>query len=142
MRSRNRRTLILAAILSLSACIPGADHSGEPAQPAATIALATPVASSPAAGICAEHEGNLVSVTIHPDIPDPRCSYVRSDQRLRVINQRGETLTVSLAGLATQIAPGDEHIFEQPFGSLLMPGVHRFDVSPCCGAELILPASP
>jgi hypothetical protein len=141
MRLQKQRTLILTTMLFLSACLPTAEQLSETASTAPTAALATPVADSPAAGICAEHEGELVSVTIRPDIPDPRCSYVRPDQLLRVVNQREEILTVSLAGLETEIAPGDEHVFEQPFGSLLMPGVHRFDVSPCCGAELILNAN-
>ncbi len=55
---------------------------------------------------------------------------------------RDERLLVSLARLETEIAPGDEHVFDEPFGALLMPGVHRFDVSPCCGAELILSVNP
>lgn len=125
---------LISTIVVLSACI----RKPAPVEPPTGSDLATPVAESPAAGICAEQEGDVVSVTINPDIPDPRCSIVRSDQFLRIVNMRGETIAVSLAGLSADIQPGGEHTFDQPFGSLLMPGVHRFAVSPCCGAELIL----
>ena len=129
-----RSTLITLLLLTgMSACI------RKPAQlPTASVERATPIADSPAAGICAEHEGSLVSVTIFPDIPDPRCSLVRPDQRLRVINMRSENIAVNLARLRAEIGPGEDYTFVEPFGVLLMPGVHRFDVSPCCGAELVL----
>lgn len=131
----------LVTLLLLCACLPGPVHDADPSVNTPAAGLATPVADSPAAGICVEHEGDLVSVTIYPDIPDPRCSYVSPDQHLRVINERGETLQVTLARLVVEIAPGEEHTFDEPFGALLLPGVHRFDVLPCCGAELILGAN-
>lgn len=130
-----RSALITLSLLTgMSACI------RRPVQlkPTASSERATPIADSPAAGICAEHEGSLVSVTIYPDIPDPRCSLVRADQHLRVINMRSERIEVNLARLQTEIAPGEDCIFVEPFAALLMPGVHRFDVSPCCGAEIVL----
>lgn len=140
MKTLIRCTLTSLILLTgLSACV----RLPARAEPATSHELATPIADSPAAGICAEHEGSLVSVTINPDIPDPRCSFVRPDQHLRVINMRGERVEVSLARLHAEVAPGEDYIFEEPFGALLMAGVHRFDVSPCCGAELVLrPDSP
>ena len=39
--------------------------------------LATPYAQEPAAGICASFEGEMVTVSLNPDIPDPRCAKVR-----------------------------------------------------------------
>jgi hypothetical protein len=134
--------MILSTALTVSACVAGQGQGTDTAVPTATIELATPVADSPAAGICAEHTGEFVSITINPDIPDPRCSFVRPEQYLRVVNMRGEMITVTFAQLEADIAPGEEHIFEESFGALLMPGVHRFDVLPCCGAELVLQANP
>ncbi len=111
-----------------------------PTERAATAhpSLATPVSDSPAAGICGGSEGPILTVTIYPDIPDPRCAIVRPDQQLRVVNRRAEVLQVSLAGLTASLEPEAEVLFEIPFGRLLAPGVHRIEVSPCCGAELWL----
>jgi len=143
-----RRVLLLAVAL-LCGCAPGIGTS----QPAASTAptpsatelvtdagesLATPVADSPAAGICGGSEQAIVTITIFPDIPDPRCALVRPDQQLRVVNQRAEVLQVSLAGQQASLEPGGEVLFEVPLGQLLAPGVHRIEVSPCCGAELWL----
>lgn len=100
--------------------------------------LWTPVADSPAAGTCGESQGEIVTMTIRPDIPDPRCLIVQSDQRLRVVNGRQETLAVSLGRLSASIEPGGEHTFEVPIGELLLPGVHVIGVSPCCGGEIWL----
>jgi hypothetical protein len=139
MKNITRSTLItLMLVMSLSACI----RSPAALAPTTSRELATPIADSPAAGFCAEHEGSLVSVTINPDMPDPRCSLVSPDQYLRVVNMRGEMIKVSFVGNDVDIEPGGEHTFDQPFGNLLMPGVHHFAVSPCCGAELVLRANP
>lgn len=100
--------------------------------------LATPIAHSPAAGICARFEGPTVTTTIHPDIPDPRCAFILAEQVLEVVNNRGETLQVKIGHLQAQLDPGQRHKFELPFGEYLAPGVHRIDVQPCCGAELVL----
>jgi hypothetical protein len=99
--------------------------------------LATPVADSPAAGICATFEGEWVTVTIHPDIPEPRCAVIKPEQMLEVVNDRGETLTVAIGQMQAELAPDESVRFEQPFGEYLLPGVHRLDVRPCCGAELV-----
>lgn len=104
--------------------------------------LATPVSDQPAAGICGGTEDRVLTVTIYPDIPDPRCAIVRPDQVLRVVSQRQETLQVSLAGLKTTLEPGGEYTFSIPFGELLAPGVHRLEVLPCCGSELWLQEGP
>lgn len=142
MRKLIQSILLTILALCLGSCFTRPKQEAEPPTSTSVAQLATPIAESPAAGICAEHEGSLVTVTIFPDIPDPRCSLVRPKQQLRVINMRSETLQVSFAGLEAEIAPGEEHVFEEPFGALLMPGVHRFDVSPCCGAELVLRPNP
>lgn len=110
-----------------------------PATPhAESFPLATPVAESPAAGICAAFEGIQVTITIYPDIPDPRCSIIKSEQMLEVVNARNETLLVSIGRMQAELAPGESHIFDLPFGEYLAQGVHRVEVQPCCGAELWL----
>jgi hypothetical protein len=100
--------------------------------------LATPAAMQPAAGICAEFEGDIVTMTINPDIPDPRCIDIRPEQKLAVVNHRSETLRVRIGSLETTILPEGQHLFDLPFGDYLAPGVHLLDVFPCCGGELVL----
>jgi len=99
---------------------------------------ASPVAQSPASGICGIWEGDMVTFTIYPDIPDPRCSQALPGQKLRVINQREEVIHASIGLFAADIEPGGEFIFEAPLGEYLMPGVHVVKISPCCSPELIL----
>jgi hypothetical protein len=106
--------------------------------PASSDSKATPYADSPAAGICAEFEGEVISMTINPGIPDPRCVIVNPNQRLRVVNKLESEITASLGSLTATIAPGSEYTFEKAFGELLMPGVHNLGVTPCCGGSLWL----
>lgn len=117
---------------------PSTSESGATSVPA----LATPIADSPAAGICGESEGEIVTMTINPDMPDPRCLKVRSEQRLRVVNQRDEALEITLGGAITSLQPGEETTFTLSFGELLLPGVHALQVSPCCGGEIVLSTAP
>lgn len=108
---------------------------------AQTQSLATPYAMQPAAGICASFEGEIVEVTLNTDMPDPRCSEVRPDQKLRVINKTQNKLEVSIGSFTASLEPGAETVFDTPFGEYLAPGVHQLMVSPCCGAEIWLEGS-
>jgi hypothetical protein len=101
-------------------------------------ALSTPYAQEPAAGICASFEGEVVTINLYPDIPDPRCSQVRADQILKVNNQTQVTLEVSIGSFIDNLAPGASITFDTQFGDYLAPGVHQLQVTPCCGAELWL----
>lgn len=82
----------IVLILGVSACksVIAGPTSETPlptmAPTAQTQTLATPYAMQPAAGICASFEGEIVEITLNADVPDPRCSEVRPDQKLRVIN--------------------------------------------------------
>ena len=99
---------------------------------------ATPYADSPAAGLCAEFEGEVVTMTINPDMPDPRCVIVKPDQRLRVVNNLESEIEVSLGNVSSSILQSDAYTFEKTFGELLLPGVHNLGVSPCCGGSIWL----
>jgi hypothetical protein len=80
----------------------------------------------------------MIVVTLNPDIPDPRCTKVRSDQKLTVINHTQNTLQISIGRFTASLEPGKESIIDTPFGEYLAPGVHQLQVSPCCGPELWL----
>jgi len=114
----------------------GADSAPNPPSP-----RATPVAESPAAGICGKFDGEVVTLTIYPDIPDPRCVEVTSEQKLKVVNRRGEPIQVAIGTFEADLAPDEEHIFDLPVGEYLMPGVHLLQVSPCCSPEVVLKAN-
>ncbi len=141
--------MVLGAILALGlAACQRATVALTNAAPTPTIAfttqpniLATPYAQDPAAGICASFEGEVVTITLDPDVPDPRCSKVRPDQKLSVINRTQKTLEVSIGSFTTSLKPGAETQFDTPFGEYLASGVHQLRVSPCCGAELWLEGS-
>jgi hypothetical protein len=102
-------------------------------------ALATPYAQQPAAGICAEFEGSLVSISLRPDVPDPRCVRVKPDQYLSIKNETDQRLQVSIAHIRSELDPGEEITFETPFGEYLASGVHQLTTSaPPGGPEIWL----
>jgi hypothetical protein len=165
MRIKSIATLLLLTGLSLSACVtptpaalpttaaPITVTATEPptasptlqaaALPSATsqpasLPLATPISAEPAAGICAEAEGETAVVEIFPDIPSPRCLKVTADQRLVVINRGDTDISLGLGSLAAVVRPGEEHTLDMPFGEYLAPGVHRLQAEPYSGPEVWL----
>jgi hypothetical protein len=141
---KTKVTFLLVLLLGLSGCAStGIEATAD--IPTPTIAsttqaypLATPYAQLPAAGICASFEGEMVVVSINPDVPDPRCAKVRADQKLTVVNRTENTLEVSIGTFKASLEPGAEATFDTPFGDYLAVGVHQLQVSPCCGSELWL----
>jgi hypothetical protein len=132
----------LTALLALISCSLLSSittfEQGTPISTEKPIQLATPVAMQPAAGICAEGQGEVVTMRVNPDIPDPRCLRVHSDQRLAVFNGLEAILEVSLGELKATIEPEGEHTFDRPLGQILLPGVHVLGTSSCCGGEIWL----
>ena len=109
--------------------------------PTPTYTLATPSAQQPAAGICASFDGEIVTIGLNNDVPDPRCAKIRPEQELTVINRTLSTLQVTIGPFSFSLLPGAEHTIEVPFGDYLEVGVHRMEVTPYFGAELWLEAS-
>ena len=107
------------------------------AETPASFPLATPVADSPAAGICPRVEALVVSVQILPGIPDPRCVHVRAEQQLSITNRTEGSIEVGLGPFHALLAPGQEFIITVPFEAYLAPGVHVINVTPCCGGEIV-----
>jgi hypothetical protein len=99
---------------------------------------ATPFSQSPAAGICGSMNGDLITVTIYPDIPNPRCVEARPEQRLKVVNQTSGPLHVAIGLFQADIEPDENYTFDKAVGEYLAPGVHLIQVSPCCSPELWL----
>jgi hypothetical protein len=131
--------LTLLAALSFLSCRIGFASPLPSAQPPTLI---PPVASEPAAGICGGPDSSdLAIVRVNVDVPDPRCLQVRPDQGLRVINHTDTEISVRLGPHQVLIQPGGEGDLPEPFGNYLAPGVHRLEVDPYGGPEIIvLPA--
>lgn len=114
-----------------------------------TTASATPTHSLvpadsvyPAAGVCAYATGTVVTVTMNPDVPMPRCLSLHPNQRLRVVNSSAlhgstpVTITVTWAGYAPRVLrPGESTTFEEPAGTYLAVGVHRVHTPPLYGGS-------
>lgn len=106
--------------------------------PSETPYRATPVAESPAAGICASVDNDVVEAQIYPDVPDPRCVKVRASQKLTLYNQTSGPIEFTLGQFNAHIEPGQAHTIDRPFGDYLAPGVHRVLALPYSGPELWL----
>ncbi len=134
----------MVIVVGLFACVPaGTVLTPEPKAPtieATTLPypLATPYAQEPAAGICASFDGDVVTITINADLPDPRCAKVRPDQTLKVVNNTVSPLTMSIGPFKSALLAANSYSIAVPFSEYLLPGVHHLEVLPCCGAELWL----
>ncbi len=118
-----------SAVPTLATAVP-------PATPEATLIPA--ISDAPAAGICAEAEGQWATVEIQPDVPSPRCLKVTAQQRLKAINRTEVAVRVELGPFALDLQPGAEGALEQPFGAFLAPGVHQVLAPPYSGPEVWL----
>lgn len=94
----------------------------------------------PASGVCGRTTGDVLTVKIEPDAPNPICASVTDQQSLRVVNstadygQRGHAVTVSwMPGRTFRLAAGQARSFPQHFGSYLARGVHDLKVTSASG---------
>jgi hypothetical protein len=121
---------LIGIVLLISGCQREAEIQAAPA---------TPYAQQPVAGICAEPpDGDVVEIAIYPDVPVPRCQIVLPNQHLRVINHTDSDVSLELGSFQQTINAGGETVVEAPFGSYLLPGVHRMAVGEIWGVELWL----
>lgn len=97
----------------------------------------TPFADGPVAGACASFPGLIVSISIQPDVPSPRCTKVTGDQRLRVINETDQVQKVSLGAFDVQLDPGKEATSQATFAEMLNPGDYLLSISGFAGSAEI-----
>jgi hypothetical protein len=107
-----------------------------PARSSPRASLVPPDATAPAASACDRATQQIVTITVDPDVPQPRCVSVSAQQELRVVNrsnavgQRGSTITVRWADFSARTVPvGATTLYTQPFGAYLEGGVHDLHVS-------------
>ena len=137
---------ILFKFVFLAACMPGLLGCTLPSVEVASglptaIPLASPVADSPAAGICADSPDSAVTVLLMPDMPTPRCARVLPDQHLQVINQSSAAWKIALGPFTATLGPGETYTLETKFRDFLAPGVHRLTVSAIPPSNSALPGS-
>ncbi len=96
----------------------------------------------PTAGSCDYASGAVVTVTMNPDVPMPRCVSLHPYQQLRVVNNSAElgsppvTITVTWADFAPRVLQaGESTTFAEPAGSYLAVGVHRVHTPPLYGGS-------
>lgn len=99
--------------------------------------LKPPDAEAPAAGICAESSGDVATITINPDVPDPRCLKVVATQRIKIVNGTEESIEIELGRFDASLEPGEEELFDAPVGDYLAPGVHVLSASIPSGSAAI-----
>jgi hypothetical protein len=79
-----------------------------------------------AAGICAEFPGDIVTVSINPDVPDPRCVKVEGHQRLKVINNSDRRQGVTIGTYSFSLESNEDHMIDLDVSSYLQqaePGI-------------------
>jgi hypothetical protein len=136
-----KNTLLLTCLVLLSsACnFPSPDQTS-PSQPASDspVLLATPHALQPAAGICGRVDDQTVEIFLEAGMPNPRCIQMLPEQFLTVTNRTGGLVTIRLAQEQAELQPEESYTFSRPLGEMLAPGVHRLQVDPCCGGEIMM----
>jgi hypothetical protein len=124
-------TLAILSVLTALSCdgddgdesAPTATPSGSTTAPTATLVPAD--SEGPAAGACdPQPDSDVVTFTLQPDIPSPRCAQVTADQHLSLTNGTGQSVTVTYAGRTLTIADGATEEINEPFGTYLALGVH------------------
>jgi len=94
----------------------------------------------PAASVCIEPSTNdTVEVTIHEDIPEPRCQQIKSGQLLKINNATEENISLWFGKekTATYSLPiGESLLITKEIHKILAPGVHVLHGSPYQGSEI------
>jgi Tfp pilus assembly protein PilE len=101
----------------------------KPSPVAGGITKAPADSQTTASGVCYPASSSLVSITINPDVADPRCVKVTSTQTLSVTNSTKQEITVSIGGKSLTLPAGATQSISDSFGSYLEPGVHNVHAS-------------
>ena len=84
--------------------------------------------------------GSFVSLSVSPDMPDPRCVKVTPGQVLSVTNRTDSPLMLKLAWYDFQLDVDETVDLNVPLGAYLTPGVHRLELDHGSGPEIWLVA--
>jgi hypothetical protein len=135
MKSTMSAALAFVSGFALSSCTVAVSvaPTQSPFVPVGSVApihsLAAPDAFQPAAGICGAPSGDIATVTLNLDTPDPRCLKVLATQRLRLVNATPSSVTFTFDGSDYELEPGAEQTIDKRFGAIWQPGVHFLHTS-------------
>ena len=97
--------------------------------PTGKVSLIPADQKTPAASSCNSIQGNIVSVKLNIDVPNPRCVVISATQMLTLVNGSGQTISLNYGSYNSQIPAGSSYTFPLAAGSFLAPGVHRIKTS-------------
>jgi hypothetical protein len=128
---------LVVTIAFLGALAAGCGKSGDTSADSttttstSTTAVTTPHAlipadsATPAAGTCADGVGGIVTITLNPDVPSPRCTIVYASDQLKFVNNTDQLQTVDTGYGQVSLHPHASHVFPQKVGDYWAKGVHR-----------------
>ena len=89
---------------------------------------------TPAAGICGEVQGDPVAIILGIDSSGlplaSRCLIVTPSQRIKLVNQSGNSINMDFAGYQINLSVGGEMLLDKPVGQYLALGVHSLPTGP------------
>ena len=81
--------------------------------------------AKPAAGTCLAGPGGVVTITLNPDVPSPRCTIVYASDQLKFVNNTDQLQSVDTGYAQVSLPPHKSHVFPQKVGDYWAKGVHR-----------------
>lgn len=106
----------------------------ESIQPFVAAGLKPPDSATPTSGICSDPQGDPVALTlgVGPDLIPlaGRCLAVNPSQRIRLVNQTSDPISLTFAGYSIQLPVGRALLLDRPVGEYLAEGVHFLPMGP------------
>ena len=103
-------------------------------QPLPSNGLKPADSDTPAAGICNNTMGDPVTVALGIDSSGlplaGRCLIIAPSQRIKLVNQSGNSINVNFAGYQIDLSVGGEVLLDTPAGQYLGLGVHFLPMGP------------
>ncbi|MGA2910538.1 MAG: hypothetical protein ABSE04_01915 [Candidatus Microgenomates bacterium] len=84
---------------------------------------------APAASSCNSVQGDVISVTLNPDVPNPRCVIISANQKLTLVNGTSQLISLDYDSYVSKISPGSNYTFPVVASLFLAPGVHVIKTS-------------
>ncbi len=124
------------ATLSVGNDAPSTSNPGiiNSTQPLPSSELKPADSDTPAAGICNDVMGDPVTVALGIDLSGlplaGRCLVIAPSQRIKLVNQSGNSINTNFAGYQFNLSVGGEVLLDKPAGQYLALGVHFLPMGP------------
>jgi hypothetical protein len=102
-----------------------------PTRGSSALILAPSESDTPAAGVCPVDTDDIVTFTLSPDVPSPRCLQLTGRQKVRIANPSAAgAVTVAIGGTEPRVIDeGGSTTYDATLGTFLAPGVHGIRTS-------------